>query len=349
MNNKDENQMKTRYQNENIFLRPPRGSLKYVVFLFLIFQVMGSRINGQQQANWSSFYENGFMWNPALTARWNTVETSIIARQDWIGFEGAPRTANVGFQYPFVKRFTRVAAGGYINYDEVGPFQNINAGGTYVYKIRPRWMGNRLDVLSFGARVSMGQYRFVNDKTITFEERIDPNLIDDPSGFQPDVGFGVYYATISDLEIHKSHYYFGLSANNLVPTSVNTGAKGGFTNIPHLSIHGGYRYYPFGQTDVFYEPNAFLSYAFTKAYSAAAGFRCEYVDRFWMSGGMVTTGEVFGQLGFIFNRESVLGPIVRDGELRVGAKVDYSLGTLRRYAGMGFEVYAAYLISNEPY
>lgn len=320
----------------------------YLLILILVILIPCIGIS-QQQAAWSSFYENGFIWNPALTARWNTWEASVVGRQEWIGFEGAPKMANIGFQYPFVKRFTKVAAGGYLNYDEVGPFQSVTGGGTYAYKIRPQLFGNRKDVLTFGGRLSFGQYRFTDSKAVTFSGEFDPTVIPDQTGLLPDVGVGLYYVTISDIEIHKSHYYFGLAANNLISSQINTGPLGSYTNIPHVSAHGGYRFYPFGQTDVFYEPNVFVSYGFNKAVNVMGNFRYEWVDRFWLAGGAVSSGEVFGQMGFIFNRESVLGAIVGDGVMRIGAKVDYSLGSLRRYAGMGFETYIAYLFSNEPY
>lgn len=66
-------------------------------------------LKAQQLPSWSSFFESGFIWNPALTARNQSNEALLTHRQDWLGFEGAPQiykhslSACIWFwQYQFV-------------------------------------------------------------------------------------------------------------------------------------------------------------------------------------------------------------------------------------------------------
>ena len=321
-----------------------------LLYLFIIIMA-ASNVVAQQSSSWSSFYENGFIWNPALTARWNTMETSVTTRQEWIGFEGAPQQATVGYQYPFVpssytsnKNYNSVSAGGYLEYDAVGPFSKYGLTGTYAYRIRPKLFGNGKDVLTFGAKLSFNQYRFTNKDVVTFSGELNPDLIPDQTGFIPDVGAGIYYVTESDLKINNSHYYIGLALNNLLPLQVNTGPLGSYTQVPQASMHGGYRYYPHRKT-YFYEPSIFVNYAFTRAVNVMGTMRFEMVDRFWVSMGLVSNQEVFGQIGFIFNNASLLGPIIKDGILRIGVKSDYNFGPFRNFSGIGAEAYIAYLIN----
>jgi len=93
---------------------------------------------GQQLPNWSSFYDNGFIWNPALTGKHNNTEFTALQRQDWRGFDNAPMTTGLGFQLPFVQEQTKSIIGGYLIKDKVGPFNCYEAVGSYAYKVSPK-------------------------------------------------------------------------------------------------------------------------------------------------------------------------------------------------------------------
>ena len=71
--------------------------------------------------------------------------------------------------------------------------------------------------------------------------------------------------------------------------------------------------------------------------------RFERVDKFWFSGGLVSNAEAFGQMGVILSESSFLGRMVGGGAIKMGIKVDYAFGALRRYGGMGYEFYVAYI------
>ena len=79
------------------------------VFTILMLCLLANDSYSQQLTNWSSFYENGFIWNPALTARWNTWELSTTVHKEWTDFENAPENGTIGFQYPFIKRETKLS------------------------------------------------------------------------------------------------------------------------------------------------------------------------------------------------------------------------------------------------
>ena len=120
----------------------------------LLFLMMSIHVSSQSSQTWSSFYEVGFMWNPALTAKWNTWEVSTTIRKEWTGFDNSPESGNISFQYPVVKRRTVLSFGGYIDYDKVGPYSQRSLAGTISYKVRPQLFGNRDDVLSLGGNLS---------------------------------------------------------------------------------------------------------------------------------------------------------------------------------------------------
>lgn len=323
-------------------------TIKKQILLLLINITFVINHYGQQTPQWSSYYENGFIWNPALTARWNTWEASTTYRKEWTGFEGAPENLTFGFQYPVIRNFTRMTFGAYIDVDRVGPYQASTAAFTYSYKIKPRFFGKRDDVLSFGIKAGVAKYFFDPSNLVAFDTEGDLSLLPAQSNINPEVGGGIFYNSVSDFYSFKSHYYGGFSVSRPISTSYKTILDQSISNVPHVYVHGGYRYFPW-RSNYFLEPSLFTSYAYTKAINVMANFRFEMVEKFWLSAGVVTNGEIFAQFGLIFNRKSVLGSIVRDGLLRLGIKADYALNSLGEYGGIGYEFYMSYAFSNEPY
>jgi len=314
--------------------------------IFFIFLSVAS--HAQQNQSWSSFYEVGFLWNPALTARWNTWEVSALVRKEWTDFENSPESGNISFQYPVIKRRTVLSFGGYVDYDKVGPFTQGTMAGTIAYKIRPRLFENRDDVLSLGGNVSIQNRRFDPTSAKAFDGiEGDRNLIiQESNAFSPSLSLGAYYVSVSDFYSFKSHYYFGLSGNQLIPSKLDVNGVGDIIGATNLTAHAGYRHFP-KRSPYYVEPNIFVNYSFTKAINVMANLRYERVNRYWFSVGAVSSGELFGQIGFIFNDRSFLGSLVKDGILRIGTRIDYQIAGVGQFAGMGYSAYVAYLFERD--
>lgn len=323
--------------------------LKYWLFTPILCYMCTMQVYAQQLSQWSSFYENGFMQNPALTARWNTWELSTTYKREWTGFDGGPEVGTIGFQYPFIRRFTKMTMGAYVSYDRVGPLNTMNYALTYAYKIRTKWFGNRDDVLSFGLKGGLINYRFDPTNLRPYDKPdVDFNALTRQNSFTPNIAGGAYYTSVSDFYSFKSHYFMGLAVSNVIPSSINTLHNDFITSVPHVFMHGGYRYFPW-RAKYYFEPSLFVTYAYQRPFNAMASCRFEMTDKFWLNGGGSTNGEIFFQTGVIFDKNSIIGSIVQDGILRMGVKADYSLSSLRKYSGIGYEFYMAYLFSNEPY
>mgnify|MGYP000144018807 CR=1 FL=1 len=90
------------------------------------------------------------------------------------------------------------------------------------------------------------------------------------------------------------------------------------------------------------ETNILAIYALQRPVNVMLNTRYEKINKYWFSAGAVTSGDIFLQVGLIFDGDSMLKKIVRDGSLRLGFKSDYSAGSISRVAGLGYEVYIAY-------
>ena len=333
----------------NITPTNPMKHLKIIVVLsFLCYSTMSQ---AQQTASWSSFYENGFIWNPALTARWNAWELSATLRQEWSGFQDAPEYGTVGFQYPFIRNKIKTTIGAYAETDKVGPYESVGLGGTYTYKLYTGLFGIRDGVLTLGLGAKINQFRF-NALNLVSYDGIESDFTIPEDGYKyyrPNVSFGVFYNSVSDFYSHFPHFYFGASITNALPYGSEIPPYGSWQSVPHVHLHGGMRLKKSKRSDSYVEPSVMVSYAYTKVINVMANVRYEKEQKYWAAIGGVSNGEVFAQAGLIFNDQSVLGWLVNDGLLRIGTKVDYSLGSIGQFAGMGYEAYVAYMFSEEPY
>ena len=325
-----------------------QSNLKYIIFLTFLYFGMPPHLQAKQIANWSSFYENGFIWNPALTARWTSTAVSLTHHKEWTGFEGAPQLSTLAVEVPFYKygNLVRSSVGGYLEHDQVGPFRKTGVALTYGYHFTPQLFGHNEDYLSLGFGINTSRFKFDPSKLIAFDGvAIDPQLTENTvTAIRPNVNIGIYYKSTAYYDL-ETHYYIGLSVNQVLPGIIYKGL--GLTSVPHATLHLGYRYFAERESQSYIEPNLMVIYAPTKAVHAMANIRYEMLNKFWLSGGAATSGELFMQAGLILDSESFLGSIVKDGALRVGAKADYMIGDFGRTAGIGYEVYLAYVFDRQ--
>lgn len=294
-------------------------------------------------SSWSSFYDNGFIWNPALTARWTATELSFTNRQEWTGFKGAPQYSTLGFQFPIYRygNLVRSSFGAFIDHDKVGPLTRSSAGLTYAYHLTPQLMGYSEDFLSLGFSVQMGRNTFDPAGLTSFDGvGADPGLIYERStSYKPNLTLGLFYKTSAYYDL-ETHYFGGISYNQVLPGQVINDF--GLKSVSHLTLHGGMRYFAGRESATYFEPNVMVIYSFNKAINAALQLKFEMLTRFWLATGVASNGEIFGQAGVILDSESFMAPLVQDGALLVGLKCSYNMGRLGSSSGVGYEGYLAY-------
>ena len=315
--------------------------MKKFVLTCIILMLISIMALGQQSPNWSSFYDHGFITNPALTAYWSKVEVTATHRQEWTGFESAPQVSSLGLQYPFIKKITRVSVGAFLENDKVGPYGKRSVGMTYSYRIVPGFFGNKLDQLRFGLGVQGSQLRYDPEKVVFFDgASAEPgNIANEDSRWGANINMGLFYLSIDDFNEFKSHYYLGLSVNQPIPGLVTTALN----SSPHASFHIGYRNLRSKRSKKFLEPNLLVMYAWSRAINVMANLRYEQRDAYWAAAGIVSNGDIYAQCGVILDEDSLMGFMLNQSVIRLGVKADYNVGHLRPYAGMGFEAYLAYM------
>jgi type IX secretion system PorP/SprF family membrane protein len=168
----------------------------YTCFL-LILGVIG--VKGQQDVQFSQYVFNGIILNPGYTGYREATNFNILYRDQWTGLEGSPKTLTASIDG--VSRSRNIGLGLYVVNDKLGVERNLSAFANFAYRVRI----NEESRLSFGLAAGLAQYTV--DGTLYNFSAPDPNSLIKQSVINPDLNFGIFYASYN--------YFWGLSVTDL--------------------------------------------------------------------------------------------------------------------------------------
>ena len=226
----------------------------------------------------------------------------LIVRQQWVGFDKAPRTGLLSYNGP-VKAFSNFGLGGVFWYDEAGLSETIN------FKLNGAY---HLNIGSNGGKLGIGLDLGIIQKTFAKE---GANAVDatDPivaallgtSDMAYDVGFGLFY--------YKPSLYFGVSGQKLLPQQFTVGQAQ--PNLrQHCYITAGYRH-DAGDGFVL-KPNMLVKTDLTST-QVDVNLTAEFNNNFWLGASYRVQDAVVANVGF------------KKGQTKFGIAYDYTTQALR--------------------
>src|SRR6218665_2045393 len=87
---------------------------------------------GQQQTLYTNYLMNQYLYNPAYSGVVDGTQFNAGYRNQWVGFEGAPKTFMVSGYGKFKKK-PNMSAGGLITTERIGLLQKTTFYATYGY------------------------------------------------------------------------------------------------------------------------------------------------------------------------------------------------------------------------
>ena len=189
----------------------------YPVIVLLLLAIHFN-VHAQQQPLHTMFMYNKLLINPAYAGYHNHVCASAIVREQWIGFDGAPKTQSLSIHGPLSSQ--RIGIGMNLQRRSLGVSSSTTIDAIYDYRF-PLGSGT----LSLGVQAS-GRFLEVDYsdpavKTVQ-DIGIDPGVeaIAD-NKFLANVGAGLYYYTPA--------FYVGLSAPRLMSSDIDFEVNNLFT------------------------------------------------------------------------------------------------------------------------
>ncbi len=164
---------------------------------------VAAHVQGQQLFRRSQFLVNPYLSNPAVAGTWVDSPISATFRNQWAGFDGAPRTNVLSGHTALPNRF---GIGGMVYSDNTGGAikqTGVELTGSYTIDL------NNYDAVSFGLSLMANQWSFDNDLLVWDVE--DPAL---QWGMEQSMSLDANFG----MMIFGDAYSFGFSIPQLIQT-----------------------------------------------------------------------------------------------------------------------------------
>lgn len=286
----------------------------------------------QQLPLYSQYLYNKFLINPAHAGSDGLTSYNITAREQWVGYAGAPRTFSVSGQTRILKKKYRlkqnifdqtvyvpktegkVGFGGYIFSDRNGLVQRTGFQTSYSYHL---WLEDYTQI-SMGLAFTGYHYKINVDET-SFRETNEPLLSDNlrRGVFIPDVDFGIY--------LLNPRYEVGFSALQLAGAAAKLG------NNSYKNYWMDRHYYLFGSVSLpsgvkaEFKPSTLIKISEQFRPQADIGLTYTYDTKFWMGMSYRTGSSIVTNIGMKY-----VNSRIKMTSVYLGYSFDFALNKIQR-------------------
>lgn len=271
--------------------------------IFIVLIICSLSAYAQQEPQYTQYMYNMSMVNPGyMINETGIVQVGSLYRTQWVGIDGAPKTANVFANIPLNKKielsvnYLNDNIGGNINTSE--NVFNVNAA----YKIT---LNNDLNI-SFGLKAGFDHLNFSasgsnvnNDPLFQNEKKTVLNI-----------GAGVF--------LFKQHYYVGLSSPNLIPSDLDVNSNIVYKDKAHVFLISGYVFDV--NNDLKLKPSTVMKYVGGSPLSFDVSANALYKERF--------------ELGVSYRYQDAISGLVGINvtpNLKIGYAYDFNTSLLKTY------------------
>ncbi len=180
----------------------------------------------QQNPQFSQYLQNPVVINPGMTGVESYLELTAAYRNQWTGFEGAPRTTTFSFHTPTYLLSSRSSVregdthqgiGALVYTDDTGPIKRGGFYGSYAYhlKVSNEWL------VSVGTFLGATQFKYDASQAILVENPFDL-LVQDTSSLNFDASLGIY--------LYSDNFFGGITGNHLFENDIPYAVEDGVLN-----------------------------------------------------------------------------------------------------------------------
>jgi len=302
---------------------------KYLLTLPCIF-LGWMQLYAQQDAQYSQYMFNSMVINPAYAGYRETLNVSLLHRDQWTGFTGAPKTQSFIADGAFTQS-KNVGLGLAIVNDKFGLLGQSSAYLNYAYRL-PVGADARL---SFGLAAGVAQYRIDNGGA-QVEDPDDQNFNGGNENYiGPDGKFGVHFS--------NEKLYAGISVTNLLARAVTYESLSGTVSKQgrHFFLTAGYLVDL--NENLKLKPSFLIKEDLKGPASLDLNSFLLVKESIWIGGSFRTGVNLWKNNSLnnaAINQNSVVGAVefLVAQKFRLGYAYDYSLGGLRGSADGSHEI-----------
>jgi len=272
----------------------------------------------QQDPQYTQYMYNQAIINPAYAGSTEGLSITALYRNQWSGFEGAPKTMTFSGHSALGNN---LGAGLSVIADEHGPVTETNIYADLSYTLSL----NKTAKLAFGMKAGVTMHDIALNSGIIVADPGDPLFAEDINKTTPNIGIGAFYYT--------DNYYIGLSVPNLL-NSIHldeNGRKFG-SEIQHYFVTAGY-VFQLTETTKF-KPSVLVKSAFGAPLSYDINSNFLFLDKFEVGASYRSDDSFSGLVGFAYSNT-----------MRIGYAYDHIISDINIGASASHEVFLQFDLS----
>jgi type IX secretion system PorP/SprF family membrane protein len=184
-----------------------KNKLTIAFLVVILISSFHERASAQQSIMYTQYMFNGLVVNPAYAGSDKYLNATLQARQQWMGFKGAPTSQMFSAHNSSANKKNGI--GILIERETMGVNQTFNGYIMYAYKIN-----FKKSVLSLGLQAGVSNYQQRLTELNVPQGTNDPSVASNASYTLPNFGAGIYYSS--------KHFYLGLAVPYLLQNTFDT-------------------------------------------------------------------------------------------------------------------------------
>ncbi|MEJ7777982.1 MAG: type IX secretion system membrane protein PorP/SprF [Daejeonella sp.] len=243
-----------------------------IKFLFSVIGMLSAvlSVNAQQKAMFTQYMFNGLVINPAYSAMDDALNVTALARQQWVGFKGAPNTQTLSLHSPINNSNT--SAGFIVMRDQIGEvISETGVFGTLAHRVQIK----EGTYLALGLNGGIGKYVGEYSLTGSSSAATDP-VFADQNSLRGNFGFG--------LMLFSEKFYAGFSSPYFYYRDLKGAPSAVTAYKPHYILQGGY-ITDLGP-DVKFKPNVLVKYVSGSPVQVDVNANFLLKETIWLGGSM---------------------------------------------------------------
>lgn len=180
----------------------------------------------QQNPVYSQYIFNGLVINPAYAGSHVQFSATAMYRNQWVNFEGAPKTFSFSAHTTLLKN--KIGVGLLATNDEIGSYKNQSLFGSYAFIIKSP-IGTLAMGLQAGFNLTSADFSGLN-----LDDFDDPSFAGFDNKIKPNFGAGAYF--------HNDYLFAGFSVPFLLNNNISSDAEALLNEIKearYYYLHGG--------------------------------------------------------------------------------------------------------------
>jgi len=265
--------------------------MKKIVLVNVLFAFFSVNLQAQQAPHYSQYMYNMNVMNPAYAGSKESLSGGILYRQQWVGLQGAPKTATLSLHSPVGKN---VGLGLSVISDKIGPVEENNIYGDFSYTLNLG--GSQRLALGLKAGFTMHRIGLFSEIGNGYTQQAgDIAFSENSSSANFNIGTGLFY--------YSEKYYLALSIPNMLSSI-------------HLNVARNGQDYKFG--------SATQHYFFTGGYVFNLSDNVKFKPSFMMKSAIKVSPSVDVSSNFLFYEKFEAGASYRLND-SFGAMVNFAI------------------------